>query len=61
MFAFVFLFKKIIIMIIYIAHLSIQMFKCTLQASTNSTAESLWFSATAAHIHLYIKNALNWL
>ena len=30
-----------------------------LQASTNSTVESIRSSATAAHIHLYIKNALS--
>ena len=35
------------------------MFKCTLQASINSTGDSLRSSATAAHIHSYIKNALS--
>ena len=34
------------------------MFKCALQASANSTVESLRSSATAAHIHLYPRNAL---
>ena len=53
--------NTIIILIsqIYIAHLSIWMLKCALQAITKPTVESLRSSTTAAHIHLYTKNALS--